>query len=189
MDLKILTEEIDYWQNIFKSSNSQDVFYELSFFKIFVKFEQFMISAFIHYATGGISSTNYKPARKLEFESLSHLEGVFIIESKKYLIEKPESIEQLAKHIFKENENPFESIFNDSQFNDNINYMRSIRNYIAHGSEESLKRYTKLININNSYNEPYQYLMAKRKGNGSTNYSFFIQILTIHTKKIFDYTK
>ncbi|MFW2566454.1 hypothetical protein ACN5O4_07680 [Aliarcobacter butzleri] len=133
MDLKILTDEINYWNNIFASNHSQDIFYELSFFKIFVKFEQFMISAFIHYATGGKSNTNYKPIRKLEFESLSHLEGVFIIESKKYLIEKPESIEQLSKHIFKEDENPFEMIFNDSQFNDNIKSMRSIRNYIAHG--------------------------------------------------------
>jgi len=189
MDLTVLTDEIDYWDNIFQSSTSEDVFYELSFFKIFVKFEQFMIAAFIHYATGGNSNTNYQPQRKLEFSSLPHLEGVFIIESKKYLIEKPESIEQLAKHIFKDDDNPFETIFNDSRFNDNIGYMRTIRNHIAHGSDESLKKYNRQICNNSNYIEPHQYLLTKRRGNALTNYSLFIEILKVHTQIIYNYIK
>lgn len=180
-----LVDEITYW-NTFFSNNQQDRLYELAFFKIFIKFEQFMINAFIHYATGESSNTGFFPERKLKFQSLSHLEGVFIIESKKYLIEKSESIEKLSNHIFEDNHNPFSKTFLDPQYNDNFNYMRTIRNYIAHGSEESLKRYQRDIS-SKMWIEPYEYLLKKRKNMSCTNYTLFLQILSTHSDLVYNY--
>lgn len=188
MDITLLDNEINYWNNIFQTKK-EDIFFELSFFKIFVQFEQFMISSFIHYATGNKSNKNYIPDRKLKFNSLPHLEGVLVIESKRYLIEKPESIEQLSKHIFKDDDNPFEKIFNDSIFSDNIVNMRIIRNYIAHGGDESLKKYKKTICNNQQFIKPFEYLLKKKKNSSQTNYDLFISLIQTHCHIIFDYKK
>ena len=58
-----------------------------------------------------------------------------ICKSKKYLVEKPESINQLSKHIFDGDDNPFESMFSDARFNDALGPMRILRNFIAHDYE------------------------------------------------------
>lgn len=188
MNLEELNIEIELWKSIFKEEVN-DIFYEIAFFKIFVKFEKFMIAAFIHYATGGKSENGYIPERQLKFNSLSHLEGVFIIESKKYLIEKPESINQLSKHIFCDMDNPFEAIFNDSLFSDNIIYMRIIRNFVAHGSDESLRKYIKVICNDQNFFSPSVYLLKNRKGQRVKNYTFFVDLLKVHSELIFKYTK
>ncbi len=188
LDIKPLIDEITYWKGKFNKGNLDDIFYELSFFKIYIKFEQFLISSFIHYAIGGASFNNYYPKRKLQFTSFSHLEGITIYESKKYLVEKPESINQLSKHIFDGDDNPFESMFSDARFNDALGPMRILRNFIAHGSQESLQKYCKLCN-ENTFIEPFQYLLKKNKTTGISNYTNYVQLIETHCSLIYNYNK
>lgn len=188
MDINELEDEIEYWNNLINKHSENDL-YEIAFFKIFVKFEQFIINMFINYTLGESNIKGFIPERKLEFSSLSHLEGVFIIESKKYLIEKPESINQLGKHIFKENNNPFETLFRDPQYMDNIVTMRTIRNYTAHGSDESIKKYRKIICNNGELITPSIFLLKRRNNGRETNYSFYIKLFKGHANIIYNYEK
>lgn len=151
-----------------------------------------MIEAFIHYATGGKSHADYKPQRKLNFESLSQLQAVMVSsEAKKYIIEKSTAIRTLSKHIFEDNDNPFEKLFSDSTYSDHNINMRTIRNYIAHRSEEALLQYKKKIcgGIDQPLIKPYEYLLQKPRNTSKTRYTIYIELLEIHTEIIFNYLK
>lgn len=147
MDNKELLSEIDRWHNILIRLPDPDneYLYELAFFKIFVKFEKFIIDIFILYAIGKKSSLHFKPKRKLGFKSKEHLEAILKNSTSTY-IDYPRILVRASECIFDEKQNPFTLIFSDSTFSDNYKKMQIIRNFIAHESAESKEKYkTKVL--------------------------------------------
>lgn len=145
------------------------VVYELVFVKIFVKFEKFLSIMFIKYAIGESSIAGYTPNRKLEFSDEEHL-NVFMKQNKKF-VNYFDCIQNFSKHIF--SENPFSCIL-ETEYATYMRQMYSLRNFIVHESEESKTTYKKTCLSNDTFIEPYQYLLKINKQTHKNMYSTFI---------------
>jgi hypothetical protein len=146
---------------------------ELAFLKIYVKFEQLLIEAFVHYATGGEGKNGYKPIRRLEFSDITHLEKVVKKTTDEFIDVK--RIKQIARSVFDDN-NPFTKFFDDAQADPLFQKMTVIRNYLAHESNDSRSKYN--VSIMNAYNisvyeEPYTFLSKEN----SKYYNLFVTTL------------
>ncbi|AKN33107.1 hypothetical protein Ccar_20570 [Clostridium carboxidivorans P7] len=189
MDNSIVIDEINFWDSeLSKLGSSNNKLYELAFFKVFVKFDLFLTQLFVNYSVGKGSSKGYIPQRKLEFIDEKHLEGI-LINKRSSFIDYSEKIPQLSKYIFRDGNDPFSLVFSDSNFSTYYNKMKYIRNYIAHESNESKKKYHKsVIMETNSFIEPYVFLSKIDKKHSKTNYSVYISIIRDMTETLLDPT-
>lgn len=175
MDNSIFKDEINYWDNYFiNSKNPENRLFELAFFKIFVKFELFVSEIFVHYCIGNQSVNLYSPVRKLNFTDRNHFDCVIKNKNSNY-IDYFSKMNELAPYVFEEENSPF-IIFNDPTFNQNINQMRTLRNYIAHESNTSKAEYLKQL-LNGRFKEPYEFLLKNRKGKTISNYTYYTNSL------------
>ncbi len=189
MDNTELIDEINNWQTILSSGQSSNHLIELAFFKIFVKFEKFLTSSFIHYSIGKRSSLNFKPKRKLGFKNQKHLEQMLLNPNATF-IDYPRILESKAIGIFNDNENPFDIVFSDAIFSDNFRKMKIIRNHIAHESPESMDKYLKKVlnsyGIQNFINASD--FLNRRSRNSNSYYSIYINTIRNYSKIILDPT-
>lgn len=145
--------------------------YEIFFFKIYVKFEVYLSQVFENYCIGLESGKGYCPERKLQFSDKEHLRA--ILRGDKQYMDYIKKIESLSRHIFEDN--PFDLIF---QVEDNVNVfnqMIALRNYIAHESPESKKRYVEKCLGNGEFIEPYEYLIKINRKKSKSNYTIFME--------------
>ena len=153
-----------------KLSPSLPILYEVSFFKIYVKFEVYLSSVFKNYCIGEENSKGYCPDRKLAFTDEEHLNAV--LKGDKQYIDYLKKIESLSKHIFVDN--PFNVIFDVAENSDIMNKMIVLRNYIAHESPESKTKYIRTCLGGGVYIEPCDYLTKKNRRTSKSNYTIFI---------------
>ena len=144
--------------------------YEASFFKIYVKFEQYLSKIFESYCIGVPSSKGYCPQRKLAFTDEEHLRA--ILRGDKQYIDYIKKIETLTPHIFVSS--PFNIIFNVADNNTLFNQMITLRNYIAHESNESRTKYIKTCLGNGTFIEPDSYLTKINRRTSSSYYTIYI---------------
>lgn len=174
-EISEMISEIDKWAKLLPEHPQ---LIELAFFKIFVKFEKFLLNMILKYSTGNKSSKNYCPKRRLEFLDEDHV--INTISPDKKFLEINEKTKTLVKQLFHE-DNPFTDFFDseDTQF---YNQMKLVRNYIAHESEESKVRYQNRVLSCSGFREfiePLDFLNApknNRKGEDS-NYTEFVNII------------
>lgn len=140
------------------------------FFKIYVKFEQYLSKIFESYCIGVPSSKGYCPQRKLAFTDEEHLRA--ILRGDKQYIDYIKKIETLAPHIFVNS--PFNIIFNVADNNTLFNQMITLRNYIAHESNESRTKYIKTCLGNGTFIEPDSYLTKINRRTSSSYYTIYI---------------
>lgn len=172
-----LNNEINYWNNyILSISEPNNKLYELAFFKIFVKFELFLSNIFITYSIGTSSSAGYIADRKLEFKDEQHLKAI-LKSSNANFVNYAEKIPSISREIFAEEKDPFSLIFRDLNINNDYKRMTVVRNYIAHESAESKKKYKELFCLNSNFIEPGDWLLKKPRGNKKTNYTIFIDTI------------
>lgn len=169
MENEDLIKFINDCNNLIKNTNS-DLLYEVVFIKIYVKFEKFLSNMFINYSIGKSSSKGYKPDRKLMFVDEQHLYS--ILKDNRSYVDYIEKIKKISNQIFYFN--PFFPIIESADYADYFNKMTVLRNYIAHESEESKKKYIKICLNQNNYIEPYDYLKKMNKKYSIPNYSVFI---------------
>lgn len=168
-----LIQSIEYWNNLIDQSQNKQI-YEIAFFKIYIKFERFLSKMFIHYCIGNCSQ-QYIPDRQLEFYDENHL--IKFIKNGSSYVDYIKVIRNLSNYIFKCNKNPFKKFLEDSNNVSEFNRMQALRNYIAHESEESKKKYLTQCLKNKQFIEPFEYLSSYRKKNHHTNYSIFINTI------------
>lgn len=175
------TSEINYWKSTLNGNDSNNIkLFELSFFKVFIKFELFLVDAFISYSIGDTNFKGYISERKLDFEDVRHLDGI-LRNNRNSFIDYFDKIQNHSKFIF--NKDPFQLIFSDSDYSSKIRSMRCIRNYIAHESSEAKRKYhDSVLGAHKTFEEPASYLSKTNRRVSKTNYS--IQIDTM--KKITD---
>lgn len=173
MDISIVTSEIEYWDNYIASLDERDKILELAFFKIYVKFESFLSTAFINYCIGGASLSGNIPQRKLCFVDREHLDNVLKSRGGSY-IDYLSMIENVSDHIFINN--PFYPL-KASTYADDLTKMKILRNFIAHESVISKERYIKNVLSNQPYIEPYEHLKKIKKKSSDTYYTHYISIL------------
>lgn len=172
-----LKKEIEYWnEHVFLLNPPNNRIYELAFFKIFVKFELFLSNLFIKYSIGISSETGYIAERKLLFENEQHLKAILKNNNANY-VNYSEKIQSLSKEIFLSEKDPFSLVFRDPRLNDAYQKMVILRNYIAHESNESKKKYTETLIITGPFLEPGEWLIKKPRNNPKTNYTIFIEII------------
>ena len=177
MNRSIVLEEINLWEKEFEESKKiNPKLYEIAIFKIFVKLELFLTEMFIIYATGEASSSGYIAKRRLEFQDKKHLEG--ILKSNKAFIDYGDKIKSLSGHIFIEKSNPFDLIFLDCKYFEVFNKLKAIRNYVAHESSESKRKYIKDVLNNSDFVEPHKYLMKINKKHHKSEYTLYIKKIT-----------
>lgn len=170
-----LRSEIEKWTTFFSSQASYDKrLLELAFFKIVVKFEKFLSELFVIYSTGGQSPREYVPSRKLEFIDEKHLSGV--IAGNKPFINYYQTIQQISKHVFIDNQDPFSLIFDDLKYSGYLQKMKHIRNYIAHESIESKHSYKTKV-LNGKFVEPYIHLQEMDHTQKISLYTVYINSL------------
>lgn len=195
IDNQIVEQEINDWKSkILKMYNVlvSDLL-ELAFFKIYVKFEFFLVETFEKYVLGTQSKTGFIPQRKLNFSSDSQLRDMLQGNNpKNYLELTADRIEKLSKHIFEDTENPFFDTFNDSFFSAKYKEMTTIRNLIAHESKESKKQYqkkvlksyniTSFLDLKSFFQRQYQF------GNQQKMiFDGYIDLLDAHAKRIAEF--
>lgn len=146
--------------------------YEVSFFKIFVKFEKFLSDMFIMYCVGRKSSLDYLPSRKLNFSDEEHLRVVLSDGNKSY-VDYINKIEKLGKHIFEKS--PFNVIYEVADNYTLFYKMTCMRNYIAHESEESRKKYKEACLGNSEFIDVGEYLLKINRRKSKTNYTICIE--------------
>lgn len=144
--------------------------YEMFFFKIYVKFEVYLSSLFEQYCVGEASGQGFCPLRKLQFENREHLRAV--LKGEKQYVEYVKKIQQLSKHIFIDN--PFNVIFDVAENFTALEQMIALRNYIAHESAESRKRYINQCLGGGRFISPSQYLVKMNRRVSKSNYTIFV---------------
>lgn len=175
---KELLDEISKWDSLIKENKE---FLEIAFFKIFVKFENFIIEMITQYAVGNPSSKAYCPSRRLNFEDAKHLKDTLDTN----YIDVSDKTKKLVSQIFEDN-NPF-SFFFSSADADFYNKLKSVRNFIAHESPESKEKYIKKALSNQAFISPNEYLQEKSsKGSINSNYAEFITLVTSYSDMIID---
>lgn len=173
MDNSLVIDEIEYWNEILAISDNPKLL-EMAFFKIYIKFEKFTSDLFIYYCTGQNSSFDFCPVRKLLFIDDNHLNGVIGTKNKSY-INYYENIIALSEHIFVEN--PFEIISRDVNYFTEFNNMKILRNYIAHESLSSRKKYVQSLLGNRDFIEPFEFLRKIRRTTGKSNLTTYNEII------------
>ena len=83
------------------------------------------------------------------------------------------NIEALSKHIFIDN--PFNLIFDIAENRTMFDQMIAIRNFIAHESGESKRKYILQCLGNGSFINPSEYLMKINRRYSKSNYTIFIE--------------
>lgn len=186
MDNSLVIDEINKWKQIItsyeeiavtsESDNSTTEGYikeiiVIAFFKIYVKFEVFITDLFVHYSLGGNSSIGYSPERKLQFNTREQLES--ILKGKSSFIDYIEKMDNISKHIFLDNKNPFDILRDIAEYKTAMDQMKYIRNYIAHESDESKTRYMRYVLCNPQFISIQEFLLKKRGRTRYTNYSYY----------------
>jgi len=173
MNNQVLLDEIEYWEKILPTNTNPELL-ELSFFKIFIKFEKFVSDVFISYCIGNISHKAYCPNRKLNFIDEEHLNAIIKKENRGF-VNHYESIFKLSEHIFFDN--PFEIISRDAILTSEFNNMKIIRDYIAHESSHARSKYESVLLNNKAFIEPFEFLQKTRRGTAKSNYTHYIEAL------------
>lgn len=155
--------------------NDNPLLYEVSFLKIYVKFESFLSNMFEMYSLGEKNSIGYVPDRALQFSELKQLRTFLCGGQQKPYIEYLKVIETLAPYIF--TSNPFNIIFEIAENRTYINKMIALRNHIAHESDTSKQRYISTCLNDHNYISPGEYLLSKNKKLSKSNYTVFIDKL------------
>lgn len=149
--------------------------YEVTFLKIYVKFEKFLANIFEMYSLGISNSLGYCPNRKLRFDNEKQLRAILNGGESKPYIEYIKKIESLSKYFF--DDDPFKIIFEYSNYTTRINQMTYIRNYIAHESDTSKKKYIDSCLCGKPFIEPGVFLQSKNKRYSKSNFSIFVDTI------------
>lgn len=145
-----------------KTHQPQDVYSEalFTFFNAFVDLEQFIISSYIKYALGDSSIAGYTPVVKILFPNEAALRK-FHHPIDRFITVKV--IKELYNDMFDNAtaKNPFTNLFETTFFDDYVK-MESVRNVIAHKSQEAYNNFYKRCN-GNTHILLTDYLFVKNK--------------------------
>ena len=166
-EIKQKIEELNDW------ARNTDC-YDIALFRIWLIFEKCLIEKFIQYSigeTGGIQSITYK-IRFLDKEHLS-----YFLKGDRTFVEYLGKIEKLSKHIFENN--PFTIIIDDATYSKVYNELKTIRNHVAHDSDESRTKFFKDCLFSKTSDENLgvnEYLKRNTsRTNAKSNYSRLIE--------------
>ena len=170
------TSEVSYWQTTLGTGSCNVKLYELAFFKVFIKFELFLVDSFRSYSLGEKNFKGYTSLRKLCFENESHLDGM-LKSSRTSFIDYFEKIKNQSSHIFEKD--PFQLVFSDANMSPQIAKMQVIRNMIAHESKEAkMKYHNTVLGTQKPYQEPSVFLSVINRRHSMSNYSIQVQTMT-----------
>lgn len=170
-----LIDEINKWQPKIVTDPS---FLEIAFFKIFVKFENFITDIIIDYATKTAVNTS-KVELRIEFSDRDHFKKVTGL---KYL-DTGKKTKELVDQIFTNSNNI--SVFFTSQDSQFFEEMKLLRNYIAHESEESKHKYLRTtLNNYTDFLEPNDFLKSKKRGETESIYTKFVNMVLTYAELI-----
>lgn len=170
-----LINEINKWQPKVAADPS---FLEIAFFKIFVKFENFITEIIIDYATKSVVNTS-KVELRIEFADRDHFKKVTGL---KYL-DTGKKTQELVDQIFMSSNNI--SMFFSSQDSQFFEEMKLLRNYIAHESEESKRKYiNKTLNNHSGFMEPNDFLKSIKRSENDSVYTKFVTMVLAYSELI-----
>ena len=175
VDNSELIGEITKWENILKNKNTvyNNELYEIAFFKIFIKFEKFLSVCFEEYCVGNGTTDGYCPNRKLNFIDKYHLINVIKPQSRSFI--NHIDIIKISDCFFDDADNPFDIIRIDPTYTGIFDQMKKIRNFIAHESDEAKSKYSGIMN--NNFKPVCKFLLAKKKGESISNYTYYIEAI------------
>lgn len=169
-----LIDEITRWQPKIATDES---FLELAFFKVFVKFENFLTDIIIDYATGTVTNSA-KVERRLNFTDRDHFKRTTNL---KYL-DTSDNTKRLVEQLFTES-NKISFFFNSAD-NEFFEKMKALRNYIAHESIESKNKYIKLTLSNKNFITPNEFLKSCYRGDSDSMYTKFVILVETYSAAI-----
>lgn len=174
MLLEDFNKQIDYWNDWLANQKEEERKYDLSFFKIWIIFERFLVDIVISYSCGLPSERGFIPKQKLKFLDESHFNYFF---KKNTYVDYISVIENYSEQIFVDN--PFQIITILTPYHDYYLKMKVIRNYIAHESFESRVRYLSVFfgSDESKLLDPNEYLSKFNKRSGLTNYFVFVNAI------------
>lgn len=166
---------ITFWNAEITKNNAPEIV-ESAFLRLYIEYENFLRKTFVKFALGS-SYTSYLPQRKLQFSDETQLSEV--IRGENLFVDYIRAIPRCAKHIFLKN--PFDLVFGSQNYHDDLKKMKTIRNFLAHRSDEALGKYLnnvlKPYSIN-SYVEPGEFLLYQIPNLTSTYYTSYCEVFT-----------
>lgn len=141
MNFSEFKEQIDFWETWAKNGSEDYKPYDLALFKIFSVFERYISDLFIEYLLGNKSEFGLKPKNKLTFTDMEQIEKVFTKNNK--FVDYLDCIENISPALF--DDNPFHPIIDTVPYRAVYCNCRAIRNFVAHDSIESKRKYIKNI--------------------------------------------
>lgn len=170
-----IINEINKWQTKVAADTG---FLEIAFFKIFVKFENFITDVIFDYATKAAVNES-KVKLRIEFSDRDHFKKVTGL---KYL-DTGAKTKELVDQIFTNSNNI--SVFFSSEDSQFFEEMKLLRNYIAHESEESKRKYlNKTLNTYSGFMEPNDFLKSKKRGESDSIYTKFVYMVLKYSELI-----
>lgn len=172
MNNSVLIDEVEYWKNLLQVNSNSELI-ELAFFKIFIKYEKIISDLFIHYSIGEKSDFNYCPVRKLNFVDENHVNKILQKQNTSF-INHFEIVLKLSEYFFIDN--PFEILSNSANYSNEVIKMKVIRDFIAHESLHSKKKFERTV-TNNQELKPYEFLNKINPALSITYYSQYVKIM------------
>ncbi|ENZ7264014.1 hypothetical protein ACG7YO_002015 [Enterococcus faecalis] len=169
-----LMSEITKWQT---KISEDEIFLELAFFKVFVKFENFLTDIIIDYATGAVSNPE-KVERRLNFVDREHFKKTTNL----IYLDTSDKTKTLVDQLFTDN-NKISFFFNSSD-NEFFEKMKALRNYIAHESVESRNKYVKKTLNNRDFIAPNDFLKSKNRNDQDSMYTKFVNMVVTYASSI-----
>ena len=155
--------------------------------EIFIEFEKFLTNSFIAYALGGKGKNNFAPTLRVQFEDEEHLLG--FIKCNNQYIDYIKKIQEIKEFIFVENTCPFNKIFSTAEFTTYFKETQTLRNFIAHQSQESKDKYQKEVlrpKGINSYILVKTFLQRINKRKSISHYSIYVNAIKFYSEIICD---
>lgn len=174
MLLSDFKSKIQHWNEWAAQDNCKQ--FDIALFKIWITFETFCSELFTNYCLGVSSETGYLPHLSIDFHN-EELLNVFMRERGKNYVDYFAKIE-LSKYIFVNN--PFDILLVDPKYKNACDQIKSIRNYIAHESNEAKNKYIKMCFCGNPnhFLEPNDYLVKIESSTKKSYYTYYTQCLS-----------
>lgn len=181
-----LLDKIGEWEEELVD-NTKHIHFAL--LEVFIEFEKFFKDAFILYSLGKKGKNNFSPKLRIEFEDEEHLLG--FLKCDKQYVDYIKKITEIKEYIFLQGTCPFKKVFDTSKFQTYFKQIQLLRNFIAHQSEESKRKYIEKVlrtNGQNSYIKANTFLNKINRNKNVSYYSIYIDAMKFYSEIICDAT-
>lgn len=164
----MIKNEVSIWATILATTSTSPKIIEAAFLSIAVSCEKYLSEKFLYFAADPHSPAS--PHRKIVINSRDDLS--ILIKGEQQYIDYNKAIDRCSSILF--SKNPFDLVTATAHTTQILSETRTIRNYLAHRSDEARQKYVRICLAGSPYIEVSDYLQKKTTKTRLTNYDRII---------------